>query len=362
MSARTIWQLAAGASGRFVSDIFFEHDVACLGPGHLGEYTGKDYASGNVRFKSSVECIHRLAKEMQPGDIIVVRSGLVAVGLGVVADEPYCFANAFDDLYGWDLQHTRRVIWQDQLVNDLQIGQAKDGPLFGHMKQIPSLTRLQNETVLPKIRPLFEKIQSRPLRVMPPDPEPLLTLDEVGDRLFARGLSHDMSDKVVDSLRRQQRLNKWYGSQDAGPGGPTEHEVVAHMILPMLLALGWSEQLLAIEWNKIDLAGFGQTPTQPHTCTLVCEAKAGDHGLQAVERQAMGYIKRHGLMNWRKVLVTQGGRYYVFSNDSGDFHTIGTLSGYLNVNRIRETNFFPKGTNQIDTLIGLTPAGVAGDT
>ena len=27
-------------------------------------------------------------------------------------------------------------------------------------------------------------------------------------------------------------------------------------MLPLLLALGWSEQLLAVEWKKIDLAAF----------------------------------------------------------------------------------------------------------
>ena len=57
---------------------------------------------------------------------------------------------------------------------------------------------------------------------------------------------------------------------------------MAHIILPLLLALGWSEQLLAVEWQKIDLAAFGSTPTTAKTCVLVCEAEGLGHGLQDV--------------------------------------------------------------------------------
>ena len=47
-------------------------------------------------------------------------------------------------------------------------------------------------------------------------------------------------------------------------------------------ALGWSEQLLAVEWNKIDLAVFQATPRTPDKCALLCEAKSLGHGLQNV--------------------------------------------------------------------------------
>ncbi len=65
----------------------------------------------------------------------------------------------------------------------------------------------------------------------------------------------------------------WYREYGHASARPDEHEVVAHMVLPLLLALGWSEQLLAVEWHKVDLAGFWGTPTIPENCVLMCEAK-----------------------------------------------------------------------------------------
>ncbi|HLO99867.1 MAG TPA: hypothetical protein VK171_14830, partial [Fimbriimonas sp.] len=349
----------AGTAGRFVSDIFEKHDVGCLGPGRFGEYSGKHYARDKWSTKSALDCLHRLAIEMQPGDLVVLRSGLHAVGIGIVADAPYEFNKSFDDLFGWDLQHTRRIIWQDHLVSELKTCQQA-GPLFRHMKQMVSLTRLQNDRSLPLLRPLLEKVEVRQLRGLPPQPTDSLSLEQLGQRLFSKGLSNETSDRVVEAVRRLRRLYDWYQQPMQAPGRPTEHEVVAHMILPLLVALGWSEQLLAVEWHKVDLAAFGRTPTDRDSCVLVCEAKSGDHGLQDVEHQAFGYISRLRLTNWRKVLVTQGGRYYVFSRKSSNWEAIGELTGYYNLDLIREDNIFPSGTNQIDTLVGLTPTGVLG--
>ncbi|MDZ4779859.1 MAG: hypothetical protein SGJ19_06380 [Planctomycetia bacterium] len=67
---------------------------------------------------------------------------------------------------------------------------------------------------------------------------------------------------------------KWYRSSGLATNRPSEHEIVAQVILPLMIALGWSEQLLAVEWHKIDLAVFRGTPTDAEHCELVCEAKA----------------------------------------------------------------------------------------
>jgi hypothetical protein len=132
--------------------------------------------------------------------------------------------------------------------------------------------------------------------------------------------------------------------------------VVAHLILPILIALGWSEQLLAVEWRKIDLAVFNETPTTPERCVLVCEAKGLGHGLHGVFDQAKRYVDKLKLQNCRKILLAEGTRFYLYQREKG-FWT-DTPIGYINLEKIRKSHIAPPDTNAIETIMALTPAGV----
>jgi hypothetical protein len=131
------------------------------------------------------------------------------------------------------------------------------------------------------------------------------------------------------------------------------------MILPIMLALGWSEQLLAVEWHKIDLAVFSASPTIPDKCILIFEAKGLDHGLQNVRDQLIGNARRPKLKlsNCRKAIATDGIRWYLYQKvgDSWDKEP----SGYMNIGKIRTNHIAPAGTNAVDTLISMTPARIA---
>jgi hypothetical protein len=178
----------------------------------------------------------------------------------------------------------------------------------------------------------------------------------VGQHLFTRGVSNDAVDKVIRSIEHQRRLLAWYESMGKQSSRPSEHEVVAHTVLPLLLALGWSEQLLAIEWKKIDLAAFWRTPTQAEDCVMVCEAKTRYHGLQDVKDQAFGYVEKMQLLGCRTVLLTDGGRFYLYCRDGADGSWSDQAVGYLNVEKIRTNHLAPPGTDAIDALVALTPA------
>lgn len=114
--------------------------------------------------------------------------------------------------------------------------------------------------------------------------------------------------------------------------------------------------MLAVEWKKIDLAGFWGTPTSAERCVLVCEAKRMGHGLGGVRRQAVRYVEKHNLDGCRKILLTQGARFYLYARSGEDWPEEPT--GYLNVERVRTNHLAPAGTNAVDALMALTPAGV----
>ena len=353
-----VWQMAAGEAGRFYSDLFLKHDVMFLGPGSFGAYNADAYRQAveeGSAGRGIVGNIRNFHDHVQPGEIVLMRTGHLVKAIGVVADAQYEWNEAFDDVYGWTLQHTRRVIWQDHLNDDIEQIQAKR-PLFWSRKQIPTFTRVNEESILAPVRSLFPLIKRRPLRQLPaPLPKPL-TLDEVGQQLFARGVANDAVDKVIRAIERQRRLLRWYEQFGDESSRPTEHEVVAHTVLPLLIALGWSEQLLSVEWKKIDLAAFWKTPTTEKHCVLVCEAKTRYHGLQDVRKQAFDYVGKLKLVACRTVLLTDGGRFYLFGRESANVAWGDQAIGYLNVEKIRTDHIAPTKTNAIDTIVALTPA------
>jgi hypothetical protein len=350
-----VWQIAAGEKTRNYADIFLEHDCMFLGPGGYGPYTDEVYQPliKNRLWKAQkINSIKTFAETVKANDIILLRKTHRVVAIGIVPEDGYDHNDAFDDVYGWDLQHTRRVVWQRHLEVELDKIQANKD-LFGGRKQIPMFTRVSDKTILDPIQHLFDKCGPRPLKPMPqklPDP---LTIEQLGEELFLKGLPNEAVERVILAIKRQRRLVKWYEKQRE----PSEHEVVAHMILPFMLALGWSEQLLAVEWNWIDLAVFSTAPIKSENLCLLCEAKGLGQGLQDVFSQAKGYVDKFKLDKCKRILLTDGERLYLHQrkkDDSWDENPVG----YLNVKLIRTNHIAPAGTNAVDTIMALTPAGI----
>lgn len=356
---RDIWQMAAGEPRRNYAPLFLAHDVVFMGPGRYGPWDEAAYRpliNDGRETGNKVGQIRQLAEGVQDGDIVLLRQGYEVTAIGVVAPSPYQWLETFDDVFGWDLQHTRRVIWQEHLAPQLARLQ-QEAKLFANRKQIPTLTRVKEPAILALVEPLLDRLQQRPPRALPAPPPPPLTLEQLGEQLFARGVPNDSVDRVVAVVQRQRRLLRWYEVHGRAAGRPTEHEVVAHVILPLLLALGWSEQLLAVEWRKIDLAAFWRTPTTAEHCVLVCEAKGMDHGLEDVLDQPSRYVGTHALDGCAKIVVTDGARLYIYTRQQASWGE--TPAGYLNLRQIRTNHLAPAGTNVVDTLVALTPAGAA---
>jgi len=348
-----VWQIAAGIRGRNYADLFLKHDVMFMGPGACGDYKVNKDAYRTISNKSQIK---RFATDVKQGDIVLLRFCHRVVAIGKVSEEGYKWNEVFDDVFGWDLQHTHRIIWQDHLSEQIREIQ-KNKELFGERKQQPTFTAVKDRPVLDRVEHLFEHCKTRPLKKMPeklPDP---LTLDKLGTELFSKGLSNEAVDKVIVAIQRQRRLIKWYEEQGEKSKRPTEHEVVAHMILPFLLALGWSEQLLAVEWCKIDLAAFHRTPTIPGNCCLICEAKGLGHGLQESFPQATNYALRLKLDNCKRIVLTDGIRIYLYEKSTKSQWSETPIS-YLNIKLIRTNHLVPADTNAVDTIMALTPAGI----
>ena len=357
-----VWQVAAGGPGRNYTDLFLKHDLMLVGPGRYGPYAEDVYRpliDEGLWKRQKIAAIKQFCKRVKPGDIVLLRKTYLVAAIGIVADSGYEHNGTFDDVFGWDLQHTQRVIWQCHLAGELEKIQKRKKVFAGRL-QIPMFTAVKDRKILDPMEHLFDKCQPRPLEPMPGELPKPLTLEELGEELFSKGLPNEAIDKVILAIQRQRRLAKWYEEHGERSKRPKEHEVVAHMILPLLLALGWSEQLLAVEWNRIDLAAFWSTPTTKDNCCLACEVKRLGHGLQDTFAQPTDYVEKRKLNHCKKILLTDGIRLYLYQRPKkGGWDE--TPVGYLNIKLIRTNHIAPAGTNAVDTIMALTPAGLNGE-
>jgi len=350
-----VWQIACGEQGRRYDHLFLNHDVMFLGPGDFGAYAEEHYECNDNFHRTGIKRteVKRFACEPKPGDTVLLRAGYVVVAIGRIpsGEHEYSWNETFDDVYGWDLQHSRRVRWTHSVAEELAHIQAEQ-PLFARRRQIPTFTKVDDSQILDPVRQLLIAEDDRPLMALPQTPPRPLKLEQFCDALFARGLSYEAIGRLRRTLEKQRSLLEWYG-QSHSSNRPNEMEIVAHVILPLLIALGWSEQLLAIEWHHVDLAMFSGTPTDSERCRMICEAKGMGRGLEDVVHQAQGYCAKRHLVNCKRIIVADGGRFYLYDRSENDWPS--QPSGYLNVKRLRTSHLCPEGTNAVETLMKLTP-------
>ena len=284
---RTIWQLSGGPASRSYADVFVRHAIGLLGPGDPGrwhaERSDEDFDGSFVR---------RFACEMKVGDVVLLRTGLSKIrAVGVVAGD-YEYRNQFDDVNGWDLQHARRIRWCELPV-EYEFGSS----VFG--ANPPRFSGVGSEEVVDFARRFVVSPptywQEAALPALPAE-EPML--DEPPEAL--RNVVAEVND-LYPLLWDRER----FGDH------PTEDELVAHFVVPLLRALGWPPERISVKWRYIDVAPFTALPRTPENCRLVIEAKRLGAGVEGALEQAKAYVQALGTP--RDIVVTDGVRYRLYA-------------------------------------------------
>jgi hypothetical protein len=317
----TAWQQASGDTDRDYSDLCLKWDVILNGPGNCGpwpECASAIRAIGRVR---KVADLRRFSEEMKAGDIVVLRLGTSSVlGVGQVVGD-YEWRDDFGDVDGWDIQHVRRVRWL-----------WKGGP-----KQFDSYALKQGDTTQ-KVTPgavttwlssleVTADAASRPIVTLPAAPTSKdASLEQISEYLFDHGVASSSISRLLAEIDELIRIAKWY--QRAGM--PSEHETVAYLIVPLLRALGWTPQRMAVEWNHVDLALFDQLPRADDSLRVAVEAKKMDNSCLSAKSQAMSYVV--GRSGCHRLIVTDGLRYGVYVREQVETFR---LYAYMNLTRLR---------------------------
>ena len=301
-----VWQVSGGPVDRPYAEVFLEYGVVLIGPGHDGPWqpgrTGTDAG----------EFVRRFAEDLRTGDLLLLRTAIDQVAaVGLVASE-YEYLEPFDDVNGWDLRHGRRVRWC-RLPEPYRF----ETSVFGAN---PSrLARVRTDEAVDYACSFLTSglthWREAPLPALP-EVEPLL--DEVPEELRdVVGLARDLAGL--------------YGDEERLGDAPNENEMTAHFIVPFLRALGWPQELIAVEWRRIDVALFETLPRTPENCRFVIEAKRLGTGLAPARKQAEDYMA--GLQVSRDVIVSDGFRYRIFDHEK-NFAPVA----YANLARLKQSS------------------------
>lgn len=298
-----IWQLACGDTDRNHSKICLDWDVVLNGPGYAGAFPQceKILINDNCSSKKRAD-IERFATEIETGDIVVLRLGTKKVlGVGVVVGD-YEWNEIFSDVDGWNLQHIRRVRW---LWKNLE--QPKCFDAFS-LKWGDTTQKLTNAAIKQWLSGLIfsEEELNRPIKKLPVGMKDV-TQEEIAEYLYGQGISDNSIELLAEKFNELRRIAKWYYQEKKAP---SEYETIAYLIVPILRALGWTPQKMAIEWCNIDIALFNQLPRNDDNIAIIVEAKKKGNSCLTAINQAEGYAR--GKKNCNRLIVTDGLRYGIY--------------------------------------------------
>ncbi|MXX40122.1 MAG: hypothetical protein F4Z85_19025, partial [Gemmatimonadetes bacterium] len=230
----TYWQISAGSDQRDYSDLFLKYGIAFVGGG-LEE---KNVNLGDIMV------LKQGKRAIKAAGIVVERDGIYR---GYVDEEGYVVDEEgrenremrrewLLDHDGWVLPEFCYVDWKKP---------SKPIPVRG--LNIGTIQRINKQ----KPKDVADDILDT-RRIIDPSTEPSETrevdYDDLLNFLIKEGLRPSSSDEITITISKIRLLADYYYNQYGYPWEDLgEHEIRTFLVIPLLLALGWSEQQIKIE-------------------------------------------------------------------------------------------------------------------
>lgn len=324
LTNKTIWQQSCGNGDREYSQICLKHNVILNGPGFTGKLEKqniKDLRSDGLTSKKVTD-LNRFCFDMKDGDYVVLRLGKEKIfAFGIVVGD-YEWNDIFSDVDGWDLQHVRRVcwLWSSEQPKEFRNNEIKWGDTTQIMDS-PVIRQWIDSLNLEE--PSADKIALAELPQEDSDDVP--SIESISEFLYDKGMSNNSIVALVNVIDDLHMIAKWYQKQDQ----PSEFETEAYLIIPLLRALGWTPQKMAIEWNHVDISLFDKLPRNDENLIAVVEAKKKNNSCLTAYSQAERYSQNK--TNCNRLVVTDGLRYGVFIKDIDTYQ----LFAYMNLTEFK---------------------------
>lgn len=298
------WQIAAGSGGRDYSDVFLRFGIAFVGGEPQVATMSKVLVGDRVLLKRGLG-------ELRAVGVVVARGGI---------HTGYADKDWLRDFDGWDLPAYCYVDWH-----------IPENPI-----SVTGLTRTTIElTWKPDLVQAAEQtIQSWP--IAPIETEPALSREiedeEIVEFLIRQGLRIAAAEELTSTFRRIRRLANYYYHYPGKWEEIREHETRTFLIVPLLLALGWSEQAIKIEQpttgGRVDIALYnGPFNGNSDEAIALIETKGFAQGLSYAPKQAREYAQH--FPKCQVIFVSNGYCYKAYCRAGDGF--CAELAAYLNV-------------------------------
>jgi hypothetical protein len=317
------WQIAAGSDSRDYSGDFLKYGLAFVG------------GSQQIAAMQQVELGDRLI--LKRGVSQILAAGVVVERGGKIRGDARTNGEARDwlrDYDGWDLPGYCCVDWHREPAPRTVTGLTRGTIRQAHQPQLRTAAD--------------EIIQAGAKCEVVPEPGPAEPLgdDEMLAFLIRAGLRPANAEELTDTLRRIRLLAGYY-YRDCHWDDIREHEARTFLIIPFLIALGWSEQQIKIELGvkdgRIDIACFRRPyrrdpgTGQPNNadCVLILESKGFSQGLDYAHGQGKEYAAQ--FPNSEVVVASNGYCYKAYRRKTDGTGFEDTPTAYLNLLRPRKS-------------------------
>lgn len=336
------WQVGSGDGTRSYAQVFFDFGVALVGPGDPGK-EGDTKTKTYYKNNPGVNNWGAKLGQLQPGEWIILRKGRKEVlGVGEVI-EPYNYSHIFQDVDGWDLQHYVEVQWYRPKERILFSGTPLAMSTLASCNHLGVLQKVAN-TEFEEVNPRTSVKEKTNANLEP------ISLEKLTDSLIEHGLRIQDAEGITQTIGRIIRLTKWYYQYDYNV---SEHELRTFLVVPLLVALGWSEQKIKIELRNIDIALFNSpyisTKANHISPQVIIETKVFNDGLAFTDSQVMSYGERFPSCEY--FITTNGYRYKFYQREDQKLKQ----KGYINLFKMRSGDPLDEGIKgAIETLLMMS--------
>jgi len=324
INSNNCWQIGTGDGTRSYLDIFLKYGVALVGPGDAGR-EGESKTNLFYKLNPDIRNWGAVLKKVKLNEWIIARKGVQKIlAIGQVEKE-IDHSNLFSDVEGWNLQHYVKVKWYVPNTPERKI------QFNSNVLSQSTLSRCYGQDVYDQIYKTDFYLSPREFEVEKLVVPKQIDHSDVMKMLIDEGLRIQDAENISSTIQRIIRLAQWYRQNDKET---LEHEIIAFLVLPLLIALGWSEQKIKLEYQNIDIALFKEVFKGNYKATpeFILEAKTFDNGLAFTDHQIKNYAEKYP--DCKNFVATNGFRYKVFFKDKNKM----IQKGYFNLLRLNERN------------------------
>lgn len=340
----TYWAIAAGSAGRGYSKLFLKFGMAFVG--------------------------NKTIEQVEEEDIVILRSSTKILAVGEArktctdGEEKGEHKEWLEDVDGWSLCHYRYVNWKEPKKVACVKGLSSRGAAISRIHN-PNAKKVADE-ILATGRPPEETGYKEPEKTK------LVADQELLETLNREGLNTSPDDELKNRIKNIQDLAGYYNKYYRYNANIPEHEARTFLVVPLLLALGWSERQIKIELSdgkrkRIDIACFSKPykPYKPYekceepkeNCVAIIETKGFASGLDYALRQADSYS--NDFPNCKALITTNGYCYKIYLKDEKGSFPKDPYDPSAYINLLNPRDKYPlnpkEGNGALDAIKWLLP-------